>query len=376
MPRAVRRSRVSRTPASGTCPARSGPCVGTAACTAPSRSGRAVIDLAAVTSAAGDAGSPDQRRHAGSGPVVGEPLPRAARGDCAQCGSTARMRATAARWRASARRRSAPARDERVRQRQAVEFARGSPKTCTLASAVRRCSSRPDAVLPVQRACSRLAWAHHDARAASSRPRRGPGTTTTGRPLVAGRCHCRPTRHSDPVRSRSVMTTRSVRRSSPSGMPCHRYRPFPAVDLPDRHWPTKSITAAPRWLSTDLRDGNQALIDPMNAARKNAMFDLLVRMGYKEIEVGFPAAQPDRLRLRPLADRERPGPRRRPHLGADPGPRGAHRAHRPVAGRRQAGDRAHVQRRRAGVPPRRVRLRGRRPGRSAARWPSTASRRS
>ncbi len=76
----------------------------------------------------------------------------------------------------------------------------------------------------------------------------------------------------------------------PSGMPCHRYRPFPAVDLPDRTWPTKAITTAPRWLSTDLRDGNQALIDPMNAARKNAMFDLLVRMGYKEIEVGFPAA--------------------------------------------------------------------------------------
>jgi 2-isopropylmalate synthase len=76
----------------------------------------------------------------------------------------------------------------------------------------------------------------------------------------------------------------------PSGMPCHRYRPFPAVDLPDRQWPSRTITAAPRWLSTDLRDGNQALIDPMNAPRKQAMFDLLVRMGYKEIEVGFPAA--------------------------------------------------------------------------------------
>ena len=62
-------------------------------------------------------------------------------------------------------------------------------------------------------------------------------------------------------------------------MPCHRYAPFPAVDLPDRQWPTSTITAAPRWLSTDLRDGNQALIDPMNAARKNAMFDLLVRHG-------------------------------------------------------------------------------------------------
>jgi 2-isopropylmalate synthase len=76
----------------------------------------------------------------------------------------------------------------------------------------------------------------------------------------------------------------------PSGMPCHRYRPFPAVALPDRQWPSRTITAAPRWLSTDLRDGNQALIDPMNAPRKLAMFELLVRMGYKEIEVGFPAA--------------------------------------------------------------------------------------
>jgi 2-isopropylmalate synthase len=79
-------------------------------------------------------------------------------------------------------------------------------------------------------------------------------------------------------------------RQRPSGMPCQRYSPFPSVDLPDRQWPTRTITAAPRWLSTDLRDGNQALIDPMNATRKNAMFDLLVRMGYKEIEVGFPAA--------------------------------------------------------------------------------------
>jgi 2-isopropylmalate synthase len=73
-------------------------------------------------------------------------------------------------------------------------------------------------------------------------------------------------------------------------MPCHRYRPFPPVDLPDRRWPSARMTTAPRWLSTDLRDGNQALIDPMNTARKQAMFELLVRMGYKEIEVGFPAA--------------------------------------------------------------------------------------
>jgi 2-isopropylmalate synthase len=76
----------------------------------------------------------------------------------------------------------------------------------------------------------------------------------------------------------------------PSGMPYHRYTPFKPVELPDRTWPGKTITTAPRWLSTDLRDGNQALIDPMSPARKHKMFDLLVRMGYKEIEVGFPAA--------------------------------------------------------------------------------------
>jgi 2-isopropylmalate synthase len=76
----------------------------------------------------------------------------------------------------------------------------------------------------------------------------------------------------------------------PSGMPCRRYSPFRPVDLPDRTWPGTSITQAPRWLSTDLRDGNQALIDPMSPARKHKMFDLLVRMGYKEIEVGFPSA--------------------------------------------------------------------------------------
>ncbi|HEY3033893.1 MAG TPA: 2-isopropylmalate synthase, partial [Streptosporangiaceae bacterium] len=79
-------------------------------------------------------------------------------------------------------------------------------------------------------------------------------------------------------------------RQQPSGMPCHRYTPFPPVDLPDRTWPGRAITAAPRWLSTDLRDGNQALIDPMSPSRKRTMFELLARMGYKEIEVGFPSA--------------------------------------------------------------------------------------
>jgi len=85
------------------------------------------------------------------------------------------------------------------------------------------------------------------------------------------------------------ITARTVQQQ-PSGMPFHRYVPFGAVDLPDRTWPSKVITQAPRWLSTDLRDGNQALIDPMSPARKRKMFDLLVRMGYKEIEVGFPSS--------------------------------------------------------------------------------------
>ena len=80
---------------------------------------------------------------------------------------------------------------------------------------------------------------------------------------------------------------------TPSGMPIHKYRPFHeviAVDLPDRTWPSKRITTAPRWCAVDLRDGNQALIDPMSPERKRIMFDLLVKMGYKEIEVGFPSA--------------------------------------------------------------------------------------
>jgi 2-isopropylmalate synthase len=92
----------------------------------------------------------------------------------------------------------------------------------------------------------------------------------------------------------------------PSGMPCHRYAPFKAVELPDRTWPAKTITKAPRWLSTDLRDGNQALIDPMSPARKHEMFDLLVRMGYQEIEVGFPSAsQTDFDFVRELIEGER-----------------------------------------------------------------------
>ena len=72
--------------------------------------------------------------------------------------------------------------------------------------------------------------------------------------------------------------------------PAEKYRPFPVINLPDRQWPSRVIEKAPRWLSTDLRDGNQALIDPMGAEKKTRFFDLLVKIGTKEIEVGFPAS--------------------------------------------------------------------------------------
>lgn len=72
--------------------------------------------------------------------------------------------------------------------------------------------------------------------------------------------------------------------------PSVKYRPFPQVDLPDRQWPSRTITKAPRWLSTDMRDGNQALIDPMDGEKKTRFFELLLKVGVKEIEVGFPSA--------------------------------------------------------------------------------------
>ena len=75
-----------------------------------------------------------------------------------------------------------------------------------------------------------------------------------------------------------------------STMPFEKYRPYPAVELPDRTWPDRRIETAPIWCSVDLRDGNQALVDPMDTARKRRMWDQLVKMGFKEIEVGFPAA--------------------------------------------------------------------------------------
>ena len=86
------------------------------------------------------------------------------------------------------------------------------------------------------------------------------------------------------------ITTRFTNPQRPSGMPISKYQPFTPIDLPDRTWPDAVIDKAPIWCAVDLRDGNQALIDPMDTPRKMRMFELLVKMGYKEIEVGFPAA--------------------------------------------------------------------------------------
>ncbi|GAB3310633.1 2-isopropylmalate synthase [Epidermidibacterium keratini] len=102
------------------------------------------------------------------------------------------------------------------------------------------------------------------------------------------------------------ITTRQTNPQRPSGMPISKYAPFAPIDLPDRTWPNKVIERAPIWCAVDLRDGNQALIDPMDTPRKLRMFELLVKMGYKEIEVGFPAAsQTDFDFVRRIIDEDR-----------------------------------------------------------------------
>ena len=89
-------------------------------------------------------------------------------------------------------------------------------------------------------------------------------------------------------------------------MPFEKYRSFPAIDLPERQWPSTVLTQAPRWCSVDLRDGNQALIDPMNVDEKMRLWDLLLDIGFAEIEVGFPAAsQPDFDFIRRIIDEDR-----------------------------------------------------------------------
>ena len=110
-------------------------------------------------------------------------------------------------------------------------------------------------------------------------------------------------------------------------MNVQKYKAFPPIDLPDRKWPSRQITKAPMWCSVDLRDGNQALVEPMGPERKRRMFDLLVRLGFKEIEVGFPAAsQTDFDFVRSIID-EGAIPRRRDDPGPDAGARRADRTH-------------------------------------------------
>ena len=92
------------------------------------------------------------------------------------------------------------------------------------------------------------------------------------------------------------------------------------LELPDRTWPDRKLTKAPPWCAVDLRDGNQALIDPMDPVRKRRMFETLVAMGFKEIEVGFPSASQPDFDFVPPAGRGGPDPRRRHHPGADPVP--------------------------------------------------------
>lgn len=108
----------------------------------------------------------------------------------------------------------------------------------------------------------------------------------------------------DPQSAEKQVHARSGRK--PGAMPFEKYRQFKPIDLPDRQWPTRVLTTAPRWCSVDLRDGNQALIDPMNVEEKLRLWDLLLDIGFSEIEVGFPAAsQPDFDFIRRIVDEDR-----------------------------------------------------------------------
>ena len=140
-------------------------------------------------------------------------------------------------------------------------------------------------------------------------------------------------------------------------MPFRKYRPYETVDLPDRTWPDRVVDRAPIWCSTDLRDGNQALVKPMDPARKQKMFDLLVALGVKEIEVGFPSASKTDFEFVRQARRGGPDPGRHDDRRADAGAARADRAH--LRGDRgcAAGDR----------PPLQLDLRDAAPGRLPAR---------
>ena len=102
------------------------------------------------------------------------------------------------------------------------------------------------------------------------------------------------------------MSSKHISGRNPGAMPFEKYQAFQAVDLPNREWPSRVLTQAPRWCSVDLRDGNQALIDPMNVDEKMRLWDLLLEIGFAEIEVGFPAAsQPDFDFIRRIIEEDR-----------------------------------------------------------------------
>ncbi len=129
----------------------------------------------------------------------------------------------------------------------------------------------------------------------------------------------------------------------PSPMPFHLYRSHIPLQLHDRSWPDRRLTAAPRWASVDLRDGNQALIDPMDPERKLRLFETLVAVGLQGDRGRVPVRLPDRLRLPAPDHRGGPDPRRRDHPGAGPVPAGADRADLRVAGGRTPGHRPLLQ---------------------------------
>ena len=104
----------------------------------------------------------------------------------------------------------------------------------------------------------------------------------------------------------NTMSSQPTSGRAAGAMPFDKYNAFKAIELPDRQWPSKVLTQAPRWCSVDLRDGNQALIDPMSVDEKMRLWDLLLEIGFAEIEVGFPAAsQPDFDFIRRIIDEDR-----------------------------------------------------------------------
>ena len=126
-------------------------------------------------------------------------------------------------------------------------------------------------------------------------------------------------------------------------MPYWKYRPYETVDLPDRTWPDRVVDRAPIWCSTDLRDGNQALVKPMDSARKQRMFDLLVALGDQGDRGRVPVGVEDRLRLRAPPRRGRPDPGRHDDRRAHAGAARADRAHLRGDRGRAARDRASLQ---------------------------------